>query len=293
MRIVYQYLFKISNEVVNFMKYSYDMNLFNLNVTCNKCGYLNVRAGEEWRTDSYTFTQNKFYYITEGQCTLIIDGKEIAGKENDWFFIPDGKEYHYTINNTKEAFQKHWMHFDIYPNNDLFTRLNLPYVIKSVSNTTVKNLFEKYQSIRKSQAIADKLLAKSIVTQLLSEYIRLSSSNEISITEITDSKLNEILRYMGNNIDKPLMIKELADMFQMQPPHFIKYFKKQTGYTPAKYILERKLHFARVCLEKTDMYIYEIMEKIGETNPATFSKQFKAKYSYSPNEYRKRNNKKV
>lgn len=275
------------------MKYSYDMNLFNLNVTCNKHSYLSVPAGTEWRVNSYSFTQNKFYYITEGQCTITIDGKEFKGKKNDWFFIPAGKEYHYVIDNSKDDFQKHWMHFDIYPNNDLFARLNLPYVIKSVSDMTAINLFEKYKSIKKSQAIADKLVAKSIVMQLLAEYIRLSSSNEISITEITDSKLNEILRYISKNIGQSLSIKDLANRFQMQAPHFIKYFKRQTGYTPAKYILEQKLHFARVCLEKTDMYVYEIMEKIGETNPATFSKQFKAKYSFSPNEYRKKFDKKV
>ena len=150
MRIIYQYLFKISKKVVNFMKYSYDMNLFNLNVTCNKYSYLNVRAGEEWRTDSYSFTQNKFYYITEGHCTITIDGKEITGKKNDWFFIPAGKEYHYVIDNSKDDFQKHWMHFDIYPNNDLFARLNLPYVIKSIGDTTVINLFEKYKSVKLS-----------------------------------------------------------------------------------------------------------------------------------------------
>lgn len=275
------------------MKYSYDMNFSNLNVTCNKGGYLNIPKEFQWQAESYSFNQNKFYYITEGKCQIIIDGVEYSGSKNDWFFIPADKEYHYTINNSNEAFCKHWMHFDIYPNNDLFNRLALPYVIKSADSSIVKELFKKYQNIKKSKTIADKLLIKSIVIQLLSEYIRLSSTEQILITEITDSKLNEILRYMNSNLNKQISINDLAELFQMQPSHFIRFFKKQTGYTPAKYILEQKLHHARVYLEKTDMYVYEIMEKIGETNPATFSKQFKAKYSYSPNEYRKRNNKKV
>jgi len=273
------------------MKHSYDMNFSNLNVTFNKGGYLNIPKEFQWQAESYSFNQNKFYYITEGKCQIIIDGVEYSGSKNDWFFIPCNKEYHYTIDNTKEAFCKYWIHFDIYPNNDLFNRLKLPYVIKSTDNSTVKELFKKLQIIINSKTIADKLLIKSIVIQLFSEYIRLSSTEQILITEVTDSKLNEVLRYMSSNIDKPISINDLAELFQMQPSHFIRFFKKQTGYTPAKYLLERKLHHARVCLEKTDMYIYEIMEKIGVKNPATFSKQFKAKYSYSPSEYRKRNNK--
>ncbi len=275
------------------MRYSYDMNLFNLNVTCNKCSYLNVPPGVSHNVEFYTLTQNKFYYVTKGEFKITINGREYIGKENDWFFIPPDTEFRYTVENNGKTFQKHWMHFDIYPDNELFSRLNLPYVIKSVKSDTVSKLFEKCRIARRSQAIADKLLVKSYVLQLLAEYIRLSSPNEISITEVTDSKLNEILRYINKNPDKNITVNELAKEFQMQPSHFIKYFKKQTYCTPAKYILEQKLHHARACLEQTDMYVYEVMEKVGATNPATFSKQFKAKYSYSPNEYRKRFNKKV
>ena len=102
-------------------------------------------------------------------------------------------------------------------------------------------------------------------------------------------ELHSIIYGIYDDVNKKgnFLIKNITRIYKLR-----KYFKKQTYCTPAKYILEQKLHHARACLEQTDMYVYEVMEKVGATNPATFSKQFKARYSYSPNEYRKRFNKK-
>lgn len=44
---------------------------------------------------------------------------------------------------------------------------------------------------------------------------------------------------------------------------------------------------AKRYLESTDLYIGEILEKIGECDASSFSKQFKKRYSLSPREYKK------
>ena len=72
----------------------------------------------------------------------------------------------------------------------------------------------------------------------------------------------------------------------MDVRNFIRYFKKITGNTPAKYITLLRMSTAQSLLTKTDMRISEIMYKVGISDLPRFSKMFKRVYSRSPKAYR-------
>lgn len=277
-------LLKISAE--DDMNYLQDVYLSNLNAVSNMGGFFSLPAKQSWQKKVHSFNQNKFYFITKGICEIVIDGKKYTAKAGDWFFIPANSLHSYE-NDDKMLFQKYWMHFDIFPNNELFNILNLPHYVKVEKGSRVYTLFKKYSKLSSSDILLDKLKVKAILLELLSEYIDHAITDTISVKSITDSKIDEVLRYINNNIEKSLSLNELSLKFHMHPNHFIRFFKSKTGQTPAKYVKEKKMETAKCYLESTELYINEIMEKIGEDDPASFSKQFKSVYSYSPREYRK------
>lgn len=146
-------------------------------------------------------------------------------------------------------------------------------------------MFKNYAAISKQNDLTDKITIKSFLFSLIAEYIFHAHPDGISVLSRSDSRIDDILRFINNNLDKPLSVPELSAKFHLHPNHFIRFFKDKTGETPGKYIKIRKLETAKRLLESTDLYITEIMEKVGSVDQSQFSKQFKAYFGYSPRQY--------
>ena len=67
---------------------------------------------------------------------------------------------------------------------------------------------------------------------------------------------------------------------------FLRFFKKKTGMTPARYIKMRKMETAKQLIEETELSFNEIMHRVGCVDAAHFSKMFKSIYGSSPRAYR-------
>lgn len=258
----------------------------NLNAICTDGGFFAPPAGADWANSPHRFSQSKFYFVTKGSCKIMVDGTEYIATAGDWFFIPPGVLHAYTLLDG-EPFEKYWMHFELYPNAELFSLLNLPYKVNVCGRKEVYRLFKSYSKICDGTDVTDRITIKSYLLSLIAEYIFLAHPDGIQLKRFSDNRIDEILEYISENLDKPLTVTSLAEVFHLHPNHFIRFFKSKTGQTPAKYIKLKKLEAAKYMLEYTDLYVSEIMEKIGETDQSQFSKQFKAFYSFSPREYRK------
>lgn len=263
----------------------HDVYIANLNMVHISGSYFKPAPDRIWTSKNFSFTFNKFYYITKGRCLLTIDGAEYTAVKGDWFFIPAGTVHSYA-NFPGEPFEKHWIHFDISPDTSFVSLLKLPHFVRLSPGTKAHNLFKQYARISGSRELMDKLTVKSLLFSLLAEYIRLSNPGKVPLLGSRDARIDDILSYIHAHIAEPLSIPDLADSFHMHPNHFIRFFKDKTGQTPAKYIKIMKMELAKRYLEETDLYISEIMEKIGETDACSFSKQFKSIHMLSPREYR-------
>ena len=268
------------------MKSLQDIYFSNLNAVCNIGGFFSLPEGGSWfHPEMHQFAQNKFYFITEGSCRITIRDKEYIATAGDWFFIPSNTPHSYSDIDGKH-FEKYWMHFDLYPNAELFSILGLPYMVKVDERKEPYRLFKNYAAISKQNDLTDKITIKSYLFSLIAEYIYHAHPDVIAVQSKSDTRIDEILRFINNNLDKPLSVPELSAHYHLHPTHFIRFFKEKTGETPAKYIKTLKLETAKRLLESTDLYITEIMEKVGSVDMSQFSKQFKAYYGYSPRQYR-------
>lgn len=263
-----------------------DIFFTNLNAVCNLGGYFDLSPNGSWVHCNHKFSQNKFYFVTGGRCSIKIAGNEYIGQAGDWFLIP-ANVYHEYTNFDGEPLQKYWMHFDIYPNADLFTMLNLPHHVKIEPKSEVYKLFSRFAKVHSSDSLSNKIKEKAILLALISEYISISCPDDISLKSDSDIRIYDILRYINTHLYKPLTNEELAKEFYMHPNQLIIFFKKKTGVTPSRYVNIKKMETAKRLLEDSDLRILEIMEKIGMEDMSTFSKLFKSYFGQSPREYRK------
>ena len=89
-------------------------------------------------------------------------------KAGDWFFIPAGVRHSYTHFST-ERFEKHWIHFDLYPNDSLPRLLRLPHLVRVGSDPEPGALFETLTAANDSNTLTDKLKAKVALLALQTE----------------------------------------------------------------------------------------------------------------------------
>lgn len=263
-----------------------DLYLANINVICNTGGYFRHTTDSVWEVGTHTFMQSKLYYVTKGSFDLTVNGEAYRAESGDFFFIPASTPHSYS-DIPGVPFEKYWMHLDIYPSSSYITALALPYRIRISPKTEAHRLFARYVKYAKGASLVDLLYVKSTVTALLAEYIRLAvREEEVTQKSIADTRISSVLRYIEQNIASPLTLPALAEEFHLHPNHFIRFFKTSTGYTPARYIKMKRMEIAKHYLEETDLFVSEIMEKIGVEDACSFSKQFKSVYSYSPRDYR-------
>jgi AraC-like DNA-binding protein len=263
-----------------------DVYFSNLNGICHTGGHFSIDCGDVWQIPPSRFAQHKFYYILDGRCTIRINGQDYAGIPGRWFFIPAGTLHGYA-NDSTQPFSKYWMHFDLMPHDkDLFSAINLPYYIDIAPNGPVDNLFEVFSKIAKSSNLIDKLQTKSLLFSLLSEYIYLSSTETVHVSRERDPQSEQLLSYIRTHLQEELPNTVLASYVHMDGRSFIRYFKKLTGYPPAKYITLRRMELAKNLLEESDLSISDIMYRSGFNDLSYFSKLFKKHYSLSPRTYR-------
>ncbi len=267
------------------MNYLQDVYFTNLNAVFNLGGYFSITKKDDWSCGNDKFEQCKFYFIVDGECIINIEGVDYHGKAGDWFFIPATCEHSY-YNLKNSSFKKYWMHFDVYPNMQVFTMLKLPYVVRVPKNSNAEKLFKTFVKAKKGNTLSDKLTIKSCLIGLLAEYVRLAKPEGISVVGQMDERLDNLLRFIHENLDKNLSIDVLAEKYFAHPNHFIRAFRDKTGQTPAKYIKQKRLESAKRLLESTDLSVCEIIDKIGISDTAHFSRAFKEQYNFAPLKYR-------
>ena len=263
-------------------------NIFasNLNAVCHVGGFYSIKKGVVWKMGDEYFGQNKFYYIKGGSCKITIKGKVYEGIPGRWFLIPAGVLHSYSNDSTK-AVNKHWMHFDLYPENmNFFSEIEIPYFVDVPKNSKVDKLFKEYFAYENTDNMTGIFKAKATLMTLISEYIRLAVP-DMKLKADDDDMVRSVMGYIDDNMEQNISVEDLAKVCHLHHTHFIRVFKKKTGETPGKFIQLRKMEKAKKLIEETDIPISEVMSRVGIVDAAQFSKKFRSFFGNSPRAYRK------
>lgn len=111
--------------------------------------------------------------------------------------------------------------------------------------------------------------------------------------EITEEKIRlsnefkEILNIMRDNVEKPLLVKDIALLCGMSESSLKKIFSKYSSCSVHKYFLKMKI-FKAIELLDNQYNVAEISEKLSFNNQNYFGVVFKKETGYSPLNYRKK-----
>jgi two-component system response regulator YesN len=100
--------------------------------------------------------------------------------------------------------------------------------------------------------------------------------------------INQIKQYLDQHFAEKFTVEELAEQIPMSSSHLMTLFKQSTGKTVWSYLMEVRMHKAKLLLLDQKLKVYEIANQVGYENGEHFTRLFKDYFGVTPKEYRKR-----
>lgn len=244
-------------------------------------------------------------YVYHGECTFIVNGKEITMKQGD-VCILDSNVVH-----SATSYKK----YDDIIINMVFQKSFFDYVfLNRMSNQGIVSSF-LLNAIYKDQAHNCYILfdttenprVHSLIQFLLCEYfapgscyhelMRLYSAalfTELGNTTYqsldynpSQSKLLSILKYIESSYNT-CTLSRTAEHFGYNANYLSSYLKKETGKSFIQIRTAQQMVEGSALLTNTDLPVNEIAAQVGCTNITYFYKKFSEAYYMTPGEYRRK-----
>ena len=101
-----------------------------------------------------------------------------------------------------------------------------------------------------------------------------------------DPLIEAALARIENQLDRSFSVEELASALSISREHFTRIFSREMGLSPHQYIVQQKIRLACHLLRTTSLTCKEVAERVGDTSPAHFSKQFRQLAGVTPKAFR-------
>jgi AraC family transcriptional regulator len=109
-----------------------------------------------------------------------------------------------------------------------------------------------------------------------------------SIGAIPDRRLKRVLEYMSANLGESLSLRQLANEAGASEFHFVRLFRKATGTTPHRYLVQLRLQAAAIQLRRTDDSVLAVALACGFSSGTHFAAAFRREFGETPRAYRQR-----
>ncbi|MGI6174870.1 MAG: AraC family transcriptional regulator [Christensenellales bacterium] len=119
----------------------------------------------------------------------------------------------------------------------------------------------------------------SIVVQLV------ASHNDFDSVE-TKTLGYRIKQFIDDNYTKDIKLKDISDNLYISPYYLAHVFKKEVGFSPVQYIINRRIGEAQSLLLQTNMSVAKIAKQVGYENANYFNILFKKTTGVSPGKFR-------
>ncbi|MBC2874235.1 MULTISPECIES: GlxA family transcriptional regulator [Streptomyces] len=101
------------------------------------------------------------------------------------------------------------------------------------------------------------------------------------------SALEPLLRWLGENLARPLTVDDIAARAGVSPRTLTRRFREQTGTTPLQWLHRARIRRAQQLLETTRRPVEHIGAEVGFGSPTAFRDRFRRTTGVSPRAYRR------
>ncbi len=237
------------------------------------------------------------YFFVGGKVDFLVEGKNYALQHGDILLI-----------NPQELHQAKVVHDLMYERYVLwinksyllsFENLNSCFLYDSpthinlvrpdiVTRALLQEILEKLNQEFYSDNLGSNLYAQGLLMQFLVLINRLASTSTPIKTKVSEeSTVTRVLHYIGAHFTEKLTVEDIADHFFVSKYYLSHEFSKEVGTSIYRYILFRRLMFAKEMMENGVSPI-DVYQSCGFSDYSNFYRAFKTEYGISPKEYMKK-----
>lgn len=231
-------------------------------------------------------------YCISGNGNIVLSKHEISLTPNTFYIIPARTPHKYMAD-LKNPWTIYWVHFGGDNSENIYRKFSDTVKTESIPVSYDERrvfLLNNIMEVLEHGYSIDNLDYINIsLWQLLNSFMYDEYFIKIGKSDKGDDLAKKAISYVINNLDQPLVIKDIAEYFNYSNSHFLTIFKSKTGFTPIQYFNNLKVQKACMYLSFTDMSIKEICFSLGYNDPLYFSRLFKKVIGESPNSYRANN----
>lgn len=243
-------------------------------------------AGEH----SHSFCE--ILYVINGSGKTIVDGTQYKIHTGDIIII-NANVTHKEISDEKDKLNLVFLAIDNFTYNSLpknhLISIHDPCVISGKNyRYKIESYFTDLLSETSNQIELSSFMIKNLVGALLALIIRLYLTIPAEQNSYEQDCLN-IKEYIDQNYQSPLTLDSLSEQVFLSKYYLSHIFKTQTGTSPIKYMINKRITQAATLLVNTDMPIKDIAAAVGYDDPVYFSQMFKKIQNVSPATYRNNN----
>ncbi|NMM64827.1 AraC family transcriptional regulator [Clostridium sp. P21] len=240
----------------------------------------------------------EFYLFISGDVKYLIEGKSYNLKLGDIILINTKELHQAVINSMKVPYERIvlWINKSFLkglstPTTDLtlcFESIEKRSVIRADIETqqNIKTQLNKLLLLENHKDFGKDLLYKAYIVELiinLSNFVLDDKSNS-NIDVKKSNLIDRIVEYINNHLDKDITIDELSKEFYLSKFHLAREFKRHTGTTIHRYIVQKKLIEAKELILK-DYPINSVYKQSGFGDYSNFFRAFKNEYGVTPKQF--------
>lgn len=238
------------------------------------------------------------YLFISGDVTYLIEGKTYYLKPGDIILI-NSKELHQAIVNNKDATYERivlWMNRNFLKElSSKETDLTLCFEGEDKKNVlradfdTQKNvrlLLNKILNLQNYKGIGHELIYKAYIVELMVYINNIAFNNkEKLMVDIKKSNIIDgVIDYINDHLEEDITVDELAEQVYLSKFHLSREFKKHTGTTIHRYIVQKKLIKAKELILH-NIPVIDVYKQCGFGDYSNFFRTFKNEYGITPKQF--------
>lgn len=246
-----------------------------------QCGHFTYEPGYSLRRESYD--SFLVMYIQKGELTLEVEERQYHVTSNHFVLLDCYQRHAYS---TCAGWECLWCHFDgitaraYYEN--IHARLGHVFALPDPYPAFTK-LTALYNTFHTGAVVREPLLSKYL-NDIMTEFM-LYLPGKKTVPGYA-GMAEEIITYINEHFSEEISVADLAARAGLSHYHFIRTFKKETGFTPHEYIRDTRIATARYLLKNTGLSVKDICFHTGFTSESVFCSAFKSRLGMTPGQYR-------
>ena len=155
---------------------------------------------------------------------------------------------------------------------------------RAATEHILRALYSLNQQRAAHQAVCDSLAA-ALVTLVYDKLEQRQQTNSMTHRN-NEEFIQNVTHYLDHHFMESLQLPELGERFHISHYYLSRLFKAETGLSPMKYVMYRKIGESQNLLMNTKLPIGTISDRMGFLDNCHFSTTFKKYIGLTPTQYR-------